>query len=51
MLYPCFSKDSVANILFTSVTSPAYSFGNAVSENLGLVLGLGRGSHPAESDM
>lgn len=35
--------DSVANILFTSVTSPAYSFGNAVSENLGLVLGLGVG--------
>ena len=33
----------MANILFTSVTSPAYSFGNAVSENLGLVLGLGVG--------
>jgi len=35
--------DSVSNILFTSVTSPAFSFGNAVSDNLGLVLGLGVG--------
>ena len=35
--------DSLTNVLFTSVTSPAYTFGNAVSENLGLVLGLGIG--------
>ena len=35
--------DSLTNVLFTSVTSPAYSFGYAVSDNLGLVLGLGVG--------
>ena len=38
-----YEDDSVQNLVFTSVTSPVYSFGNAVSEHLALVLGLGLG--------
>ncbi|CAJ1399937.1 unnamed protein product [Effrenium voratum] len=35
--------EGLPNLLLASVTSPAYTFGNAVADNLGLVLGLGLG--------